>query len=231
MCIDRLHFQFTEQNRLRDTFAAMRSVSPKGRLPTVAPLEGVDAEDFDDAVLQRLSGDIPTLRFVADVLHSLGATVSYNISPEVRSVFEHADAKYLDELTREEFCKRYHHHGGSGCYTAHATYPVEEYINALYDVSTPQDIVEVSHGLAPVGSLENILYAGTGDAEKLKKDNSAPAMLETEKMILEMEMRVEEAKEVLRRARDAGEKEKDGAIRDASEVVQAMFEASRVVQS
>jgi len=55
-------------------------------------------------------------------------------------------------------------------------------------------------------------------------------MIAAEKQIMEMEMRLEQAKAVLMRARTVGEEEKSDAIKEAKKVVEGMYERSRVAR-
>jgi hypothetical protein len=232
MVIDRLHWMFTTQNRARDFLSSTTYAHAGGRLPKVEnPVDTLDVEDFEDDVLQQLEGDAPTMRFVVDVLHELGSEADYAIaSREMQVIFANAEASHLETTSREAFCARYHHHAASVCYTTYAVYPSVYYINLLYATSSPQELLALSKGLAPADSLDAMLYTGSGDPDKLKKDNSVPPVLEAEKMVLEMEVRLEEAREALRRVHDAEEAGKQAAMGKAKKAVEAMYADSRVVR-
>jgi hypothetical protein len=51
-------------------------------------------------------------------------------------------------------------------------------------------------------------------------------MVRAEMMVLEMESRLEKAKEGLRRAREAGEEEKGAAVAELREIVEGMYGGS-----
>jgi hypothetical protein len=195
MVIDRLHGIFLQQKKVRSVFKSIeqgyldisgRRVFVGDRMPSVEDSVGcLAAEDFGDDVLRRLEGAMPTLRFVGDVLAALGGHI---IVPDaVRDTFTQADAAHLDNTSREAFCARYHHHTSSVCYTAHPTYPPSYFINSLFAMSSPDELVTLSDGLLPAKSLTSILY---GKNNKLKKDNSSPEMVHAEKMVLEMQWRL-----------------------------------------
>ncbi|KAF1829481.1 hypothetical protein BDW02DRAFT_536161, partial [Decorospora gaudefroyi] len=238
MVIDRLHWMYTEQNQLRDIFHKMptehfiaNDQNHAPQLPTVDHVQAsLTAEDFVEHIERVVAHplDIPTLRFVADVLHALGAEpheylITTSPSLEARDIFARADAKSLDITTRDKFCVRYHHHDSSdSCYTSHHAYPPSYFINRLYATSSSQELFALSDGLLSASSLTNLLYS-SDDNTKLKKDNSSTEMLDGEKMVLEMETRLELAKDALRMARDAGEAGKTNAIAEARKVVEGMY--------
>jgi hypothetical protein len=210
--IDRLYAIFSEQKRVRSVFQGVRNgylrlddrktkrkVFVESQLPSMEnAMGGLAAEDFGNEDLGRLvsgSVDAPTLKFVASVLRALVGEANplwvSSAAKEVRDIFAHADASHLDASSREDFCARYHHHGSYACYTSHTTYPAIHFINALYTTSDPQELITLSDGLLPATSLASILYSSSGDASKLKKDNSSAEMVHAEKMVLEMESRLE----------------------------------------
>lgn len=232
MVVDRVHFLFTEQSKCRDAVELMIDVGGRLRMPVAdTRLARVTAEDLEEDVLEMLAKapvDFPTLRFVVDLLAALGGSVDAEwlggAPKHVKDVFAHADDKLLVNGPREAFCERYHHHPSETCYTLHARPPTPEIINALYATATPQELVDLSDGVLSANSLR--LCAG--DVDKWKEANSAPEMLEAEKMLMEMETRIEETKAALRWAREAPEVEKREAIAEARKLAQDMYSPSQL---
>jgi hypothetical protein len=144
---------------------------------------------------------------------------------EVQQIFLHTEKKYLDAVaTREEFCARYHHHTSDpdACYTSRSVHPATHVIDILY-ASTTQEPVHLSDGIASASSLVNKPYSSTGDVSDLKNDGSTRVILEAEKMVLEMESRLHEAKGAIWRARIASEEEKRAGTDEASRFAGAMY--------
>jgi hypothetical protein len=231
MVVDRLHWMYQEQTKFQVICAAM-TVSANGyvqiegkqvyigsRLPPIPALHfNLSTDNFNNlAVAQMLTGsaDMPTALFLADLARALKGRM--NPDP-------------LD-VPRNGFCARYHHHKSSSpCYAALPQQPYHYYINRLYSVPSHDELVALSNGLPAVSSLDSILYSHHGVISKLRRDNSSPEMIAAEKQIMEMEMRLEQAKAVLRRARTVGEEEKSDAIKEAKKVVEGMYERSRVAR-
>jgi hypothetical protein len=247
MVIDRLHFLFTEETRHADIFADMekpvdgfanvggRQVYVGSKLPAVDnTLARVTVEDLDEdflSTLNDLSAGAPVWTFFADMLYALGEEAKSAkwfpaMSKQVRQILFRPDDSFLDVVTsREEFCARYHHHGSDtdACYTSHRVHSASYYIDALYASSNPKELVSRSEGLESANNLASITYSSTGDVSKLKRDNSTPQMLETEKMVLDMESRLYEAKRTMLRAREATEGAKQATTEEASRIAQAMY--------
>jgi hypothetical protein len=249
MVIDRLHFLLTEQKRCDNVSRLMgnidkdradvtsRHVPGDSRVPTVKPhLARLTAEDFGHNVIGHvavISRDLPTLRFMFDLLCMLGRKADAEWAcrasfDKVKHVFIHASSEYLTNSTQEEHCKRYHHHNSASktCYTSHASHSSAEIINALYTTVTPQEFINLSIGLFPRSSLSSTSSNDICDLSKLRKENSPPEMLQAEKMILEMESRMEKTKAALQRARVISGPEKQNAVREASKAAQDMYSPS-----
>jgi hypothetical protein len=246
MVVDRLHFLFTEEARHVDMFADMgkpvdgyvnvggRQVYIGSKLPPVDnTLARVTVEDLGEdflSTLNEMSAGAPVWTFFADMLYALGeqaksATWFPAMSKQVQQILSRPDDSFLDAATpREEFCARYHHHGSDvdACYTSHCVHSATHHMDALYASSTPKELLSRSVGLESANNLASIMYTSTGDVGKLKHDNSMRQMLETEKMVLDMESRLHEAKNAMLKAREAGEGEK-AATEEASRVAQAMY--------
>jgi hypothetical protein len=233
---------FSEQKRVKDVFRGVkngylilgggeRKVYVGNQMPAVENgMPSLAAEDFGEEVLgQLVQGrvDGPTLRFVADILRALGGEPDLTTAPEeVRDIFTRAGAAHLAVTSRQAFCERYHHHGSSGCYTAHNAHPPSYFIVALYATSTQQELITLSDGLLSATSLASILYSSAGDASKMKKDDSSAEMVRAEMTVLDIESRLEGAKEALGKAREAGEEEKGAAVAEAMEVVEGLYGGS-----
>ncbi|KAI4959852.1 hypothetical protein J4E86_003577 [Alternaria arbusti] len=112
--------------------------------------------------------------------------------------------------------------GSETCYTAHRVHSATHNIDALYASSSPKALIRLSEGLDSTSSLTSIMYSSTSNASKLKHDNSTQSMLDTEKMVLDMESRLYEAKMALQRAREAGEDEKKAAMNEANRIARSM---------
>lgn len=236
MVIDRLHFLFVEQKRLSQIDGAVSDtrVSSRSRASTVAmyPTK-LSAEDFGEGIVTHLaevSKDVQTLRFIADLMRGLGsntdATWITRVSNKVKQVFTYASEDHLINCSREEHCKRYHHHPHTarGCYTSHIVHPPYTFIRALYNFATPEELIRHSNGLLPSGA------GGMSHTElsKLREENSVPEILNAEKKVLEMESRLEKAKAALRWARDALGDEKQHAMREAGETAEEMYGPSQL---
>ncbi|KAI4928416.1 uncharacterized protein J4E92_005902 [Alternaria infectoria] len=247
MVVDRLHFLFAEEARCEDIFADMgkpvdgyvniagRQVFVGSKLPPVDnTLARVTAKDFERdfmVLLAEMSVSTPAWRFLADLLYALGEEVKSAewfpaLSKDVQRILSQPEENYLDATTaRDEFCRRYHHHaaGSGSCYTAHRVHSATHNIDALYASSSPKALIRLSEGLDSTGSLTSIMYSSTGNASKLKHDNSTQSMLDTEKMVLDMEGRLYEAKMAMQKARVAGEDEKKAATEEANRIARSMY--------
>ncbi|KAI4634886.1 hypothetical protein J4E83_002208 [Alternaria metachromatica] len=247
MVVDRLHFLFAEEARCEDIFADMgkpvdgyvniagRQVFVGSRLPPVDnTLARVTAKDFERdfmVLLAEMSASTPVWRFLADLLYALGEEVKSAewfpaLSKDVQRILSKPEENHLDATTaRDEFCRRYHHHAASSetCYTAHRVHSATHNIDALYASSSPKALIRLSKGLDSTSSLTSIMYSSTGNASKLKHDNSTQSMLDTEKMVLDMEGRLYEAKMAMQKAREAREDEKKAATDEASKIARSMY--------
>ncbi|KAI4705408.1 hypothetical protein J4E81_000290 [Alternaria sp. BMP 2799] len=247
MVVDRLHFLFAEEARYEDIFADMgkpvdgyvniggRQVFVGSKLPPVDnTLARVTAKDFERdfmVLLAEMSVSTPAWRFLADLLYALGEEVKSAewfpaLSKDVQRILSQPEENYLDATTaRDEFCRRYHHHaaGSGSCYTTHRVHSATHNIDALYASSSPKALIRLSEGLDSTGSLTSIMYSSTGNASKLKHDNSTQSMLDTEKMVLDMEGRLYEAKMAMQKARVAGEDEKKAATEEANRIARSMY--------
>ena len=68
--------------------------------------------------------------------------------------------------------------------------------------------------------MAGMTYSVLGATQDFNSANSAPEMLEAEKLVLKTEMRLDVAKAALLKARKAGPKGKDRAIKRAKRVAQ-----------
>ena len=248
MVVDRLHFLFAEEARYEDVLADMgkpvdgyvniagRQVFVGSKLPPVDnTLARVTAKDFEEDFMVLLAemsaSSTPVWRFLADLLYALGEEVKSAewfsaLSKDVQRILCQPEDKFLDATTpREDFCARYHHHaaGSETCYTAHRVHSATHNIDALYASSSPKALIRLSEGLDSTSSLTSIMYSSTGNASKLKHDNSTQSMLDTEKMLLDMEGRLHEAKTAMQKAREAGEDEKKAATDEANRIARSMY--------
>ncbi|KAI4655403.1 hypothetical protein J4E93_000115 [Alternaria ventricosa] len=247
MVADRLHFLFAEEARCEDIFADMgkpvdgyvniggRQVFVGSRLPPVDnTLARVTAKDFERdfmVLLAEMSASTPVWRFLADLLYALGEEVKSAewfpaLPKDVQRILSQPEENYLDATTaRDDFCRQYHHHpaGSESCYTAHRVHSATHNIDALYASSSPTALIRLSEGLDSTSSLTSITYSSTGDASKLKHDNSTQTMLDTEKMVFDMEGRLYEAKMAMQKAREAGEDEKKAATDEANRIARSMY--------
>lgn len=247
MVVDRLHFLFAEEARYEDIFADMgmpvdgyvnvggRQVFVGSKLPPVDnTLARVTAKDFERdfmVLLAEMSESTPVWTFLADLLYALGEEVksaewSPALSKHVKRILSHPEDNHLDVMTaREEFCARYHHHpvGSENYYTAHRVHSATHNIDALYASSSLKALIHLSEGLDSTSSLTSIMYSSTSNTSKLKHDNSAQTMLDAEKMVLNMESRLYEAKKAMQRAREAGEDEKKAATDEANRIAQSIY--------
>ncbi|KAJ5062165.1 hypothetical protein PSV09DRAFT_2180847 [Bipolaris maydis] len=239
MVIDRLHFLFVERKRLSQVttdavVSDIQRVAGRSRASMAAmhPTK-LSAEDFGQGVVTHLaenSKDVQTLRFIVDLMSGLGGQADANwisrMSDRVKQVFNYASEECLINCSREEYCKRYHHHPHTarGCYTSSVNHPPTTFIKALYHFATPEELIRHSNGLLPS------VVSGMSHTElsKLREDNSSPEMLNAEKKVLEMESRLEKAKAALRSARDASGVEKQHAMREAGKAVEEMYGPSQL---
>ncbi|KAI4633139.1 hypothetical protein J4E80_000502 [Alternaria sp. BMP 0032] len=248
MVVDRLHFLFAEEARYEDIFADMgkpvdgyvniggRQVFVGSKLPPVDnTLARVTAKDFERdfmVLLAEMSASTPVWRFLADLLYSLGEKVKKAewfpvLSKDVQRILSKPEENYLDATTaRDEFCRRYHHHtaGSETCYIAHRVHSATHNIDTVYASSSPKALIRLSEGLDSTSSLTSIMYSSTGDASKLKHDNSTQSMLDIEKMVLDMEGRLYEANMAMQKAREAGEDEKKAATEEANRIARSMYD-------
>ncbi|KAI4955215.1 hypothetical protein J4E91_001073 [Alternaria rosae] len=247
MVVDRLHFLFAEEARYEDIFADMgmpvdgnvniggRQVFVGSKLPPVDnTLARVTVKGFERdfmVLLAEMSESTPVWRFLADLLYALGEEVNRAewfpaLSKDVQRILSHPKDNCLDVTTaREKFCARYHHHpaGSETCYTAHRVHSATHNIDALYASSSPKALIRLSEGLDSTSSLTSIMYSSTSNTIKLKHDNSTQTMLDAEKMVLDMESRLYEAKMAMQRAREAGEDEKKAATDGANRIARSMY--------
>lgn len=242
MLTDRLYWMFLEQTKLRDMCRNVMIIKGKGipHLPSVPNLEdsGIAADDFSTEVLDALVAeplDVPTLRFVAELMHALHGAPDEEWFDEQQSsvqvIFERsAVGGRLIDASREEFCERYHYHHHSTCYTANSILRIPRLVQQVYATSSHKDLINLSKHLSPETELKSVVHKASGAAQSLKELNSSPTMLDTEKMILEMEMRLQEAKDAASRARDASAEDKARATARAKKVAEDMFTASDVMQ-
>jgi hypothetical protein len=136
-------------------------------------------------------------------------------------------------MSREQFCYRYHHHSDNGlCYTAAPDHIAQYLVHQLYATSSRKELLKLSSDIAPPESLATIMYKASGASKTLEEANSSPDMLDAEKMVMEMEMRLEEAKAALHKARavDCCHKVKDSAIQEAKNLAKQLIKPLKVVQ-
>jgi hypothetical protein len=241
MVIDRLHWMYEGQAMLRKASGIMQTregwITIDGeekiigrRLPTVSDLEycSLSSDDFETEWLSQLAAepaDLPALTFIADVMHALGGVPDptwLQKAPKLaRNVFAQAGSyDCLTEASRVDFCAQYHHHGEDElCYTVTPEYTAQHFADQLYTASSTDETVTFSHAWAAMNS-RSIKY---GTMEKLKEANSTPEMLDAEKMVLEMKIRLEETEAAIRRAHAAGPEEKDVSVRVAKKMSQSMY--------
>ncbi|OAL04754.1 hypothetical protein IQ06DRAFT_344148 [Phaeosphaeriaceae sp. SRC1lsM3a] len=122
-----------------------------------------------------------------------------------------ARAPFIEDEPRSSFCAAYHHHAGNEpCYTSIQPRPDNDFIHSLYAPSTHDELLTLSMGVAPPNHLTSIMHLASGCKQKLKTVKSSPQMLEAEKLVLEIEMRLERAKMALEKARGVGMDRKAG---------------------
>ncbi|KAL1800248.1 hypothetical protein ACET3X_000590 [Alternaria dauci] len=252
MVIDRMHYLFTQQARYKALFAAIGK-SPRGcdgvggqqvlvgsQLPPVDnTFASIAPEDFDAETLTRFVKffvETPVWRFVADMIYALGGEAEGGewvtaISGDVQYAFSHVEKRYLDaDTTRQDFCKRYHHHasGPNACYTSHPIHSANYIIDTLYASSYPQRENGLSDELASRGSLVDSIYSSIGVVSRLNNGNLTRPMVALEKMILEMETRLHEAKNAMWRALKASDEEEGEAATDeVRRAVLSMYSQTR----
>jgi hypothetical protein len=203
--IDRLHFMFLEQQKAHSIRSPDEPTGPYFKPEPASHQQDLDftlsASAFRTPWLTSLCAqpiDTQTLTFIADLMHALPGTPDETWLSEapdlVQSIFADAASSNSLRASRSTFCAQYHHHAdlNAPCYTTFAEHTPQQYVHELYAVSSHAELV-----------------AGQQEAD------AAPGMLEAEKMVLEMEMRVEAAKGALGEARSAGAEEKEGWIRMA----------------
>jgi hypothetical protein len=239
--IDRLHCMFEEQFILRKASGSMQNRSGRieidgeeqfiGRqLPTVSDLEycSLTPDDFETELLAQLAEEpaaFPTLAFIANVMYALGGAPDaawMKKAPKLaRNVFSHAGSyDCLIGASCSEFCAQYHHHAeDERCYAATPGNTAQHFVDQLYTASSTDKIVTFSHAQAAMNS-RSIKY---GTIQQLKEANSPPEMLDVEKMILEMEIRLEEAKTAIRMAHAAEPEEKEPSMRAAKRMAQSVY--------
>jgi hypothetical protein len=245
--IDRLHWIFLEQAKLREFCrSGKNSLSVQGEgmphLPSVSNLEGcgIAADDFSDETLDALVAepmDTPTLAFVADLMQALHGVPEVEWldaqRPVVQTIFERAGAdSELMHASRDDFCARYHHHqiATASCYTNYSTPTIPHLVQQVFSAHTHNDLLNMSKHVSPDTELKSVMHAASGASKSLKGLNSSPEVLQTEKMILEMEMRLQEAKYAASRAREAGVEEKERETARAKKVAKDMFKDSETVE-
>jgi hypothetical protein len=105
-------------------------------------------------------------------------------------------------------------------------------VHQLYATSSRNELIKLSSDIAPPESLATIMYKASGTSKTLEKANSSPDMLDAEKMVMEMEMRLEDAKAALHKARavDRRHKVKDSAIQEAKNLAKQLIKPLKVVQ-
>lgn len=258
MVIDRLHWIFLTQKKLKDVCAGIDRKDGAidlgdgekrffgSRLPYVANLEDLSlaVEDFKTVWLTRLGTapvDAKMMAFIADIMRALGGGPNkkwLSKAPKaIQTIFALSSSSSsssqspLKDGAREDFCSAYHHHGAEeACYTAVPQQRADNYfIHKLYATSSRDELLTLSEGVAPPMELESIIYAASATPQKLKSANSSTEMLEAEKMVLEIEMRLERAKMALAKARGAGKDEKERLISDAKHVAKGMFSGTSVL--
>jgi hypothetical protein len=254
--IDRMHWMFSEQTKLREVlqnmdanngFAAIQGKNEfVGRQVHPVPDSeccSLAAEDFPTYWLSQLSVqpvDTQTLTFIADLMFALGGAPDDNWLSKapslVQEIFTHAvDSSEYSSLINASwaaFCATYHHHEEEDkpCYTTFPEYTSEQLIHELYAASSHEELVALSSHVSSPNSLASMMYKASGAPQGLRAANSTPEMLDAEKMVLEMEMRLEEAKAALWEARDAGKEKKYSAIQEAKEVAEKMFRTTQVLR-
>jgi ribosomal protein L7/L12 len=255
MVVDRLHWMFCEQKRQCDMChnnnedhgwtevnGKMKLVG--GKLSSVPNLETctLSARDFDTQALGRLmveTIDVPALTFYADLMKSLGGALDANwlsrAPQQVQDIFVLAAASPRDliDMSREQFYSRYHHHSDNGlCYTAGPDHTAHYLVHQLYAISSRNELIKLSLGVTSPESLASIMYRASGASETLEEANSSPDMLDAEKMVMEMDMRLEDAKAALHKARavDRCHKAKDIAIQEAKNLAEQLIKPLNVVR-
>lgn len=220
MVIDRLHWMFTEQRKIKDACkqlalrherkdAYAHKVYVMQRLSTTkdAHFWGLAADDFDEEYLAQLAVDPKAekaLAFIANLMHSLGSApdASWLATTPKHAQYIFAEANDIDAFTsasREEFCARYHDHDDmSSCYSDAPKPSSKDVIDSLYEFSSQDELLTYSSQLMPTTTLAHLVHSASGGSNRtFKAANSSSAMLKAEKKIWEMEIQLEEAKVAL----------------------------------
>lgn len=169
-------------------------------------------------------------------MRSLGGTPSqiwlHRAAKHIQDIFRsEAHAPFIEDEPRSSFCAAYYHHAGNEpCYTSIQTRPDNYFIHIIYAASTRDELLTLSMGVAPPKRLTSIMHLASGCKQKLKTVNSSPQMLEAEKLVLEMEMRLERAKMALEKARGVGMDRKAEKMVEAKEMDMGMFEETKMVR-
>jgi hypothetical protein len=227
MVIDRLHWMFTEQKKVKDACMQLALqherrdahgkkvyVVPRLSATKDAHFWSLAADDFDEQYLAQLVADPKAekaLTFVADLMHLLGGAPDAQwlaTAPKhAQYMFANAkEGKVFTSASRDEFCARYHHHDDmSSCYSAAPTPSSKDIINSLYTFSSRNELLMSSSQLMPTTTLAYLVHSASGGSTRtFKAANSSSGMLEAEKMIWEMEIRLEEAKMALCKSQKVG---------------------------
>jgi hypothetical protein len=216
MVLDRIHWMYSAHTAMKKAYAdvllqhgkAGRKAGADFQMPLAPDLGfSLAAEDFEVEHLDLLALeeplDVQAFTFITDVLHALGGAPDKewveNAPEMVKDIFANAPhGSCITNASRAQFCAQYHHHAEPGeCYTAFPTHSLSWYNHNLYTTSNRKELVKLSTGLS---------------ADVATAANSTPDMVAAEKMIMEMEMWLEEAKEMLERAKGAGTEEEKGPM-------------------
>jgi hypothetical protein len=254
MVVDRLHWMFCEQMRLRKVCQNINAqygwIELHGKkefiseqLPKVSNLVycSLAAEEFDPLVLVRFATsliDVPTLSFYADLITALYHAPAIlwlgKVSQEAQDLCIDAVTAPCDltAMPREEFCSRFHRHSANeSCYATAPEYTASYFIHKLYATSSRGELLTHSSHVPSRVSLASIMYKVSSATTTLEAAKSSPNMLETEKMVMEMEMRLEEAKASLHKARAANHQAKHGAIQEAKNLAEQLINPFEVVRN
>ncbi|KAF1914767.1 hypothetical protein BDU57DRAFT_304041 [Ampelomyces quisqualis] len=251
MVIDRLHWMFLEKKKLEESHATImqnflkelnqnkenKHAAPKlPKLPELncpnLTLEDLDTDWLDDLVQDN--ADLKTLSFLADLQIALGGASNQQWTDrqelEVSQIFTIAEMtgdSCLLDVTRTEFCGKYHHHDEDAedavCYTHY----FDPYPHALVSLLREAEAREerLDRPMLP----ENLMSKASGATQT----NGTFGMLHVEKMakILEMQKRLDQAKTALLEARKNGKDGKEGRVKSAREVAEEVLGALETLRS
>ncbi|KAH4000284.1 hypothetical protein HBI13_213500 [Parastagonospora nodorum] len=242
MVLDRMHWMINEQAKFRGIYGQLKKqddcTKTQGQIKTVClpPVSDLDsfsiaADDIEPAWLRLLAErpiDTRSLTFFRDAIHALGGSSETDWLDDtyepVQDLFKQADVHgYLTNASREQFCTQYHHHtDGEPCYTAAAEHSTEYFVELLYTTTSRDELLMLSKHAASPNGVTSMTYPALGPAQDLKSANSSREMLKAEKLVLMTEIELGSAKAALLKARKAGPKQKERAIKLAKRMAQGL---------